>query len=125
VGEPTKAKMIEMLATWRAGAPNGKEIFGAVLQPAIEQELFGTNALFVSTFSPRLPLLLVTLGIQDTGHISPVQVLGELQFAISQAEREVQSNPYNNTVRTQLSVLHQVSYILSPFPRDQASDVIF
>jgi pre-mRNA cleavage complex 2 protein Pcf11 len=125
VDESTKAKMIEMLATWRAGAPNGKELFGAVPQLAIEQELFGTNASSVSTFGPRLSLLLVTLGIQDSGRISPAQVLGELQFAIGQAEREVQSNPYNNTVRTQLPVLHQVSYILPPFPRDQAIDVIF
>lgn len=90
VDESTKAKMIEMLATWRAGAPNGKEVFGAVPQLAIEQELFGINASL------------------DASRITPAQVLGELQFAIGQAERETQSNPYNNTVRTQLPVLHQL-----------------
>ena len=51
VDESTKAKMIEMLATWRAGAPNGKELFGAVPQLAIEQELFGANAASVRTIN--------------------------------------------------------------------------
>lgn len=125
VDESTKAKMIEMLATWRAGAPNGKELFGAVPQLAIEQELFGTNTSSVSSFGPRLSALLMILAIQDTDRTSPAQVLGELQFAIGQAEREVQSNPYNNTVRTQLPVLHQVSLISFPFSRDQGSDATF
>ena len=111
VDESTKAKMIEMLATWRAGAPNGKEVFGAVPQLAIEQELFGVSASLVRTFDDRLYSALVTLGLQDAARISSAQVLGELQFAIGQAERETQSNPYNNTVRTQLPVLHQVSSI--------------
>jgi len=110
VDESTKAKMIEMLATWRAGAPNGRELFGAVQQLAIEQEVFGTGASSVRSISDRLASLLVTLGIQDTTRVSSAQVLGELQFAIGQAEREMQSNPYNNTVRNQLPVLHQVSY---------------
>ncbi|KAF9779581.1 hypothetical protein BJ322DRAFT_1167858 [Thelephora terrestris] len=65
VDESTKAKMIKILATWQAGAPNSKELFGAVPQVAIEQELFGTNAL------------------SDAGHISPTQALGELQFAVA------------------------------------------
>jgi hypothetical protein len=115
VDESTKAKMIEMLATWRAGAPNGRELFGAVPQLAIEQEVFGTGASSVRFFGDRLASLLVTLGIQDTTRISPAQVLGELQFAIGQAERETQSNPYNNTVRNQLPVLHQVSFTLLSF----------
>jgi pre-mRNA cleavage complex 2 protein Pcf11 len=115
VDESTKAKMIEMLATWRAGAPNGRELFGAVPQLAIEQEVFGTGTLSVRSFSDRLTSLLVTPGMQDTSRISPAQVLGELQFAIGQAERETQSNPYNNTVRNQLPVLHQVSFILLSF----------
>ena len=112
VDESTKAKMIEMLATWRAGAPNGGELFGAVPQLAIEQEVFGTGAFSVRSFGDRLAALLVTLGIQDTTRVSTAQVLGELQFAIGQAEREMQSNPYNNTARTQLPVLHQVYFVL-------------
>ena len=123
VDESTKAKMIEMLATWRAGAPNGKELFGAVPQLAIEQELFGTSTASVRTFIGMPSRLLITLGIQDTTRVSSAQVLGELQFAIGQAEREMQSNPYNGTVRTQLPVLHQVSSVFLLFPRDQASDV--
>ncbi|KAF9646023.1 hypothetical protein BDM02DRAFT_3189210 [Thelephora ganbajun] len=90
VDESTKAKMIEMLATWRAGAPNGRELFGAVPQLAIEQEVFGTGT------------------SSDTTRVTSAQVLGELQFATGQAEREMQSNPYNNTVRNQLPVLHQL-----------------
>ena len=111
VDESTKAKMIEMLATWRAGAPNGKELFGAVPQLAIEQELFGTSIASVCTHHDRQYSLFITSGIQDMARISSAQVLGELQFAIGQAEREMQSNPYNNTVKTQLPVLHQVSSI--------------
>lgn len=66
----------------------------------------------------------MTSGIQDTARISSAQVLGELQFAIGQAERETHSNPYNNTVRTQLPVLHQVSSI-PPSSHDRTSDVTF
>lgn len=115
VDDSTKAKMIEMLATWRAGAPNGRELFGAVPQLAIEQEVFGTGASSVCSFSDRLASLLVTLGIQDTTRVSAAQVLGELQFAIGQADREMQSNPYNNTVRNQLPVLHQVRFTFCRF----------
>ena len=113
--ESTKAKMIEMLATWRAGAPNGKELFGAVPQLAIEQDLFGTSTASVRTLSDVLFSSLTISRIQDTARISSAQVLGELQFAIGQAEREMQSNPYNNTVRTQLPVLHQVSSFFCRF----------
>jgi pre-mRNA cleavage complex 2 protein Pcf11 len=63
VDESTKAKMIEMFATWRAGAPNGKEVFGAVPQLAIEQELFGTSASSVCGFSDLTSFLLTILGI--------------------------------------------------------------
>ena len=111
VDESTKAKMIEMLATWRAGAPNGKELFGTVPQLAIEQELFGASTASVRTLVDGPFSIFVTPGIQDTVRVTSAQVLGELQFAIGQAEREMQSNPYNNTVRTQLPVLHQVSLI--------------
>ena len=118
VDESTKAKMIEMLATWRAGAPNGRELFGAVPQLAIEQEVFGVSTSSVCSLSSQLASLLLTLGMQDTTRISPAQVLGELQFAIGQAEREMQSNPYNNTTRNQLPVLHQVGSIFLSFPFD-------
>jgi len=125
VDESTKAKMIEMLATWRAGAPNGRELFGAVQQLAIEQEVFGTGASSVGSFSDRLASLLVTLGLQDTTRVSAAQVLGELQFAIGQAERETQSNPYNNTVRNQLPVLHQVRSIFLPSQCERVTDIVF
>ena len=118
VDESTKAKMIEMLATWRAGAPNGRELFGAVPQLAIEQEVFGTGASSVRSLSGRLASLFLTRGTQDVTRISAAQVLGELQFAIGQAEREMQSNPYNNTTRNQLPVLHQVGSICPSFPYD-------
>ena len=123
VDESTKAKMIEMLATWRAGAPNGRELFGAVPQLAIEQEVFGTGASSVRFFGDQLASLLVTLGMQDTTRVSAAQVLGELQFAIGQAEREMQSNIYNNTVRNQLPVLHQVRSIFLSCLCERATDV--
>lgn len=125
VDESTKAKMIEMLATWRAGAPSGRELFGAVPQLAIEQEVFGTGASSVRSFSDRLAALLMAPGVQDTTRISPAQVLGELQFAIGQAEREIQSNPYNKTVSNQLPVLHQVNFIFLQLSHEQTTDVIF
>jgi len=125
VDESTKAKMIEMLATWRAGAPNGRELFGAVPQLAIEQEVFGTGASSVRFFSDRLASLLETLGMQDTTRVSAAQVLGELQFAIGQAERETQSSPYNNTVRNQLPVLHQVRFTPLLLTCEQITDLFF
>jgi len=124
VDESTKAKMIEMLATWRAGAPNGRELFGAVPQLAIEQEVFGTGASSVRSLGGQLASLFVTPGVQDTTRISPTQVLGELQFAIGQAEREIQSNPYNNTTRNQLPVLHQVRFVFHSLPYDCISDAV-
>ena len=66
VDESTKARMIEMLATWRAGAPNGRELFDAVLQLAIEQEVFGIGAFSVRSIGDQLAALLVTFGMQDT-----------------------------------------------------------
>jgi len=122
VDESTKAKMVEMLATWRAGAPNGRELFGAVPQLAIEQEVFGTGTSSVRSINGQIASLFVTLGLQDNTRISPAQVLGELQFAIGQAEREVQSNPYNNTMRNQLPVLHQVRFVFLSLPDDRVSD---
>ena len=123
VDESTKAKMIEMLATWRAGAPNGRELFGAVPQLAIEQELFGSSTSSVRSFDNHRSSL-VTLGVQDTTAVSSAQVLGELQFAIGQAERETQSNPYNNTVRNQLPVLYQVDLDFYRFSYDRETNVI-
>ena len=114
--------MIEMLATWRAGAPNGRELFGAVPQLAIEQELFGSSTSSVRSFDNHRSSL-VTLGVQDTTAVSSAQVLGELQFAIGQAERETQSNPYNNTVRNQLPVLYQVDLDFYRFSYDRETNV--
>jgi len=125
VDESTKAKMIEMLATWRAGAPTGRELFGAVPQLAIEQEVFGAGTSSVRSLNDQLASPFVTPRVQDTTRISPAQVLGELQFAIGQAEREVQSNPYNNTTRNQLPVLHQVRFVSLPLPHDPTSEVVF
>ena len=74
---------------------------------AIKQELFGTSTSLVRSFGYYRSSL-VTFGVQDTTGVSSAQVLGELQFAIGQAERETQSNPYNNTVKNQLPALYQV-----------------
>ena len=51
--------LIEMLATWHAGAPNEKEPFSMILQLVIKQELFGVNAASVRIIncSPYLPLV--------------------------------------------------------------------
>ena len=124
VHESTKAKIIEMLATWRAGTPNGRELFDAVPQLAIEQELFGTSTSSVRSFGDHRPSL-VTIGVQDTTPVSSAQVLGVLQFSIGQAECETQSNPYNNTVRNQLPVLYQVGLDFYLFSCDRGTNVIF
>ncbi|KAI5981796.1 hypothetical protein EDC04DRAFT_2617150 [Pisolithus marmoratus] len=42
VDQPTSSKMEEMLITWQTGAPNGKELFGVIMQLSIEQGICGS-----------------------------------------------------------------------------------
>jgi hypothetical protein len=50
VDDSTKAKIVDTLATWRSGTPNGKDLFDAVSQLVIEHELSGVGTLQLPTF---------------------------------------------------------------------------
>lgn len=43
VDAPTRAKMEEMLVTWRNGSPTGRELFGVAAQVALERRLWGND----------------------------------------------------------------------------------
>lgn len=86
VDPSTRSKMEEMLLTWRTASPAGKELFGVPPQVAIERGVWGAPA----------------------SRITPNQVLRELEFALGQKERALQSNPYDEASQKQTTVLHQL-----------------
>lgn len=86
VDASTKSKMEEMLFTWRTASPNQDELFGFAQQRSIERGIWGGDGI----------------------NIPAAQVLSELQFAIGQKERALQSNPYDTQSQTHIGVLHQV-----------------
>jgi hypothetical protein len=51
----------EIVTIWRASTLDRRERFGAVLQLAVEQEVFGTVASSVRFFSDQSPSLLIAL----------------------------------------------------------------
>ncbi|PPQ99035.1 hypothetical protein CVT24_003595 [Panaeolus cyanescens] len=90
VDASTKSKMEEMLFTWRTASPNHDELFGLAQQRAIEHGIWGGDGV----------------------NIPAAQVLSELQFAIGQKERAVQSNPYDTQSHTHIGVLHQLRRLI-------------
>ncbi|KAI0269112.1 hypothetical protein BC834DRAFT_864802 [Gloeopeniophorella convolvens] len=95
VDQQTRGKMEEMLLTWRTGAPNGRELFGVGPQVAIERGVWPSN---MGQSSPHPVNSLV----------SKSQVLSELEFALSQKERSLQSNPYDAIAQNHINVLSQL-----------------
>lgn len=120
VDQATRSKMIEMLLTWRTGAPNGKELFGMIPQIAIERGVWGesTHGTDVrdhksGVFTPRRtrafrPLQPTSNFYSGSGQISKSQVLSELEFTLGQKQRALQANPYDTLSQTHVSVLDQV-----------------
>ena len=124
----TQSKMIEMLTTWRNGAPNGKELFGVVNQLALERHIWPDDAsrnVAVSTPTQRRrrpnrrPWHRQSSSRLQNGapSISTPQVLGELEFVLSQKERAAQSNPYDKQAHSHVTILHQVR----PLPVDYSN----
>ncbi|KAH0587693.1 hypothetical protein J132_00504 [Termitomyces sp. J132] len=96
VDETTRSKMEEMLLTWRAGSPHGKELFGVPPQVAIERGVWGDGGASPNT------------SYGGPGHVTKAQVLSELEFTLSQKERALQTNPYDTTNQGHIGVLHQL-----------------
>lgn len=104
VDQQTKAKMEEMLVTWRTGSPSGKEVFGFVSQLTLERNVWGGDDATSSTNSPR-----------KAQHAQPVtksQVLAELEVALAQKERVAALNPSDTNIKNQATALYQVCHLL-------------
>ncbi|TFY83951.1 hypothetical protein EWM64_g78 [Hericium alpestre] len=95
VDQGVRGKMEEMLLTWRTGAPNGRELFGVVPQVAIERGIWGTGN-EASSFGAA------------PGLVSKSQVMSELEFALGQKERALQTNPYDTVAQSHISILQQL-----------------
>lgn len=111
VDNNTRSKMEEMLLTWRTGSPVGKELFGIGPQVAIERGIWGDggNAAVGHRRGSRcraLGSLLLQSG--SSSRVTPNQVMSELDFAIGQQERTLQSRPHDVAMQNNLAILHQV-----------------
>jgi pre-mRNA cleavage complex 2 protein Pcf11 len=93
--QQTRGKMEEMLLTWRTGAPNGRELFGVGPQLAIERGIWPSNPGQGPSHS-------------SNAFVSKSQVLSELEFALRQKERILQSNPYDSVTSNHIGVLSQL-----------------
>ncbi|KAI6038292.1 hypothetical protein EDC04DRAFT_2896576 [Pisolithus marmoratus] len=81
VDQPTGSKMEEMLITWQTSAPNGKELFGVIMQLSIEQGICGSYS------------------------TSPADVLSELEFTLSQKDGALQANTWDLTAQNHVDQL--------------------
>jgi pre-mRNA cleavage complex 2 protein Pcf11 len=95
VDQQTRGKMEEMLLTWRTGAPNGRELFGVGPQLAIERGIWPSNPGQSQSHS-------------SNAFVSKSQVLSELEFALRQKERILQSNPYDGVASNHIGILSQL-----------------
>ncbi|KAH8105907.1 hypothetical protein BXZ70DRAFT_917301 [Cristinia sonorae] len=120
VDPSTRSKMIEMLTTWRNGAPSGKELFGVITQLAIERHIWPDDAsrnVAVSS-SPKGPRRRInrrqrrrqssSRSPPGSSGISAPQVLSELEIVLNQKERAFQLNPYDKVAQNQIAILHQL-----------------
>lgn len=98
VDNNTRSKMEEMLLTWRTGSPVGKELFGIGPQVAIERGIWGDGGNAASGSSSR---------------VTPNQVMSELDFAIGQQERTLQSRPHDVAMQNNLAILHQLHALVA------------
>lgn len=118
VDPSTRSKMEEMLLTWRAGAPNGKELFGVGPQVSIERGIWGGHdqsqvrhhALLMLPVLIHIPPRQASSSRGSSGHgqLSKHQVLSELDFTLGQKEKALQSNPYDTLAQGHISALQQV-----------------
>lgn len=88
VDQPTQHKMREMMATWRSGSPDHRELFGSAVQSEIER-VWGTS---------RMP--------------TSNQVLTELDVVLVQKERAAQQNPYDELLPRHITALHELKRMI-------------
>ena len=104
-------KMEEMLLTWRTGSPTGRELFGAQIQGIIEAGIWGKVSIRANLSGTHSRGHQPTSSNTYPGQITRAQVLSELQFALGQKERHLQSFPDDHTTRNHVAVLHQVRFM--------------
>ncbi|KAI0052997.1 hypothetical protein FA95DRAFT_1552878 [Auriscalpium vulgare] len=97
VDPSTRTKMEEMLLTWRNGGPNGRQLFGAGVQSALERQLWGSGA---------------TPETSRRDFIAKAQVLGELNTTLNQTQQKLQINPYDTEARNTLAILQQLRSVV-------------
>ncbi|KLO14940.1 hypothetical protein SCHPADRAFT_902804 [Schizopora paradoxa] len=98
VDQQTKAKMEEMLVTWRTGSPSGKEVFGVTSQMMLEKSIWGGGNGLPSS----------SRKVQQTSPVTKSQVLAELEVTLAQKERFAMLNPSDSVVKNQVAVLYQL-----------------
>ena len=103
-------RQTEMLMTWWASAPGARgELFGAVMRLTVEQvpDVFGTSTLLVCSVNGHFASLPLCR------HHPCIPGIGPSWVAACDWLDEVWDSvePYNNTARNQLLVLHQVGPI--------------
>ncbi|KAG8964528.1 hypothetical protein FRC03_001694 [Tulasnella sp. 419] len=92
----TRAKMEEMLVTWRTGGPGGQELFGVDAQTNIERSVWGG----ASTSSRR-----------NAGP-SKAQVITELDVVMAQKVRALEINPFDEVSKGHVETLDQLRTIV-------------
>ena len=92
VDQQTKAKMEEMLVTWRTGSPTGKEVFGVASQVMLERSIWGgsdpssSNASGMNNVSGTLLSIMVQVLIHFVvSKESPASSVGDKVASISGA----------------------------------------
>jgi pre-mRNA cleavage complex 2 protein Pcf11 len=106
VDQPTKHKMREMMATWRNGAPNNRELFGPHVQSQIEQRVWGST---VRRLLPRPQARSLKSFFSSVQRLpTSSQVLTELDVVLVQKERAAQQNPYDELLPRHINALHEV-----------------
>lgn len=106
VDQQTKHKMREMMATWRNGAPNQRELFGPHVQSQLEQRVWGSSVRRLLPRSHPKSLKQFPSSVQRLPTAS--QVLTELDVVLVQKERAAQQNPYDELLPRHITALHEV-----------------
>ncbi|CAG8570880.1 4391_t:CDS:2 [Acaulospora colombiana] len=105
VDQQTQHKMREMMATWRSGSPNHRELFGSAVQSEIER-VWGTSVRRLLPLTLPRPLKPSVLSGQRVPSAS--QVMTELDVVLVQKERAAQQNPYDELLPRHINALQEL-----------------
>ncbi|KAI0053233.1 hypothetical protein FA95DRAFT_1552745 [Auriscalpium vulgare] len=97
VDPSTRTKMEEMLLTWRTGGPNGRQLFGAGVQSALERQVWGSGA---------------TPDTSRRDFIAKAQVLSELNLTLNQTQQKLLINPFDTEARNTVAILQQLRSVV-------------